>query len=402
MGSFSYQCLNRTGETVNGQMTADDITAAIQRLRATGLYIIELSEIHTSTKKEFFVFKKKITLTDLSLFCRQLSSMIRVGIPITRALNTLSTQIKNKDFKNVLDNIIKNVESGMSLTDAFSVYPLVFSDLFVSMIHAGELGGLLDEALLRLSEQLQRDKALRDNIKSATAYPRTILSFAVVLMVAMVIFLVPTFKKMIPDTVKVPFITKFLFDMSDSLRHFWYIWIICLVALVFGFYQFFKSSIFKRFWDRLKFRLPVFGQLIQKSMVARFSRTLATLLEGGIPVIQALESAGPTSGSMMVADAVKVACRRIEEGRNIADPLEESKVFPPMVIQMISIGEETGSLSLLLVRISEFYEEEVAIISKGLSALIEPIVLVSVGIVVGIMMISLYLPIFLSVTSVGG
>jgi type IV pilus assembly protein PilC len=383
-------------------MNAENADLATQRLKAMGLMILSLDEKRASSTSSFFTLEKKVTLGELSLFSRQLSAMIRAGIPVTRAIYTLSKQEKNSTFKKALENIARNIEGGMNLTEAFSAYPRIFSDLYISMIRAGELGGMMDEALLRLSDQLQKDKTLKDNIKSATFYPRVILVFALLMMIGMLVFLVPVFQGFLPKTAKLPGITRFIFALSGSLRSFWYIWVVAIIVIISGAVFFIKSPASKMIWERMKFRLPAFGSLIQKSVVARFSRTLATLLDGGIPVVQALESAGPTSGSLLVAEAVTDACIKIQEGKNIAGPLEESGVFPPMVTQMIAIGEETGALASLLEKIAEFYEEEVEIMAKGLMDLIQPILFIILGVVVGGMLIAMYLPMFASITQSGG
>lgn len=402
MALYNYECLTKQGETVKGRLDAENLSAATARLRSMDMMITALYETKGITKSSFFSNEKKVTLGDLSVFSRQLAAMVKAGIPVTRALHTLSQQTKNPTFKNTLENIARNVEGGMNLTEAFAAYPKVFPELFVAMIHSGEIGGILDDSLLRLSEQLQKDKALRDSIKSATFYPRMVLGFAVLMMVAMLLFLVPVFESFIPTDIEMPGITSFIFNMAHSLKERWYIWILVIVAVISSFMVFAKSNGSKVIWERIKFKIPAFGPLLHKSVIARFSRTLATLIEGGIPVIQALESAGPTSGSFLLEEAVKTACQKITEGRNISSPLRDSGLFPPMVIHMIAVGEESGSLSSLLDKLAEFYEEEVATNAKGLTALIEPLMLIVVGLVVGGMLISLYLPIFSAVAGSGG
>lgn len=401
MAVYDYECINKQGEIIRGQINGENFSSVLGRLKSMGLSVIDIKERKTSIKSSLFTGKKKVTLGELSLFSRQLSSMISAGIPITRALFTLSRQTDNPTFKEALNNIASNVEGGISLTDAFGAHPEIFSDLYVSMIRSGELGGTMEITLDRLSEQLRKEKQLRDNIKTATFYPRMIFGFAGIVFIAMLVFLVPVFEKFIPADGEIPGVTRFIFGLSASVREKWYIWIIILSLITAAVLVFIKSGFGKRLWDRLKFKMPVFGSLIQKTVIARFSRTLSTLLEGGIPVVQAMQSAGPTSGSMLVADAVLAAARRIEEGRSIAAPLEESGIFPPMVTHMISVGEETGELPSLLDKVSQFYEEEVAVLTKGLSSIIEPLMLIIIGIFVGGMLISLYLPIFSSVASSG-
>ena len=363
---------------------------------------IDLKENKAKKKSSFLSNEKKPTISDLSLFSRQLSAMLSAGIPVTRALLTLSQQVENTMLKNALTNIHSNVEGGMNLTEAFSLYRYIFNDLYISMINAGETGGMLENSLLRLSEQLQKEKVLKDEVKSAISYPRTIGIFAVVMFIAMVVFLVPVFQKFIPETADIPVITQFVFNLSASLRNYYYIWIASISAIVSGLILFAKSKTGHDLWENHKFRMPVFGSLLLKTVIARFTRTLSTLLQGGISAVQALQSAGPTSGSDLVSEAVKSTVQGIEEGKSIASTLEQSGLFPPMVTQMIAVGEESGTLPELLEKIAEFYEQEVQTTTRGLQALIQPIAIIVIGLVIGGMLIALYLPIFTSVTSTGG
>ena len=401
MAVFRYEAMNKQGETIKGLLSAENPKAGLERLREMGLSVLEIKEQKDSAFSAFIHNEKKVTLSELSVFSRQLSAMISAGIPITRSLYTLSRQAANATFKAALENIAKNVEDGMNITDAFGAYPKIFPDIYLAMIKTGELGGILETTLLRLSAQLQKEKQLRDNIKSATFYPRILMGFAVLMFVAMLVFMVPIFRANIPAGTEIPGVTQMIFSLSDSVRERWYYWLLSILAVVFGIASYLHSNSGKKLWDRIKFKMPIFGDLIQKTVIARFSRTLSTLLEGGIPVIQAMNSAGPTSGSILVAEAVKEAAHRIEEGRSISVPLEASGLFPPMVTQMVAVGEETGALPSLLDKVAEFYEDEVAVMTKGLSSLIEPIMLLFTGLVIGGMMISLYLPIFSSISSAG-
>lgn len=396
MALFNYECLNRQGEIVIGQLNADDISASVNRLKSMDLTVLDVKQV-SKGGTSFLTSEKKVTLGELSLFSKQFSSMISAGIPVTKALFTLSKQIANPTLKNVLAKTAQNVEDGMSLTDAFSAYPEVFPDIYVSMLQSGELGGTLELSLIRLSDQLLKEKQLQDNIKSATFYPRILLGFAAVIFIVMLVFLVPVFQTFIPEGTPTPAITRLIFSMSEFVRSYWYICLLGISVIVLAFIVFIKSTAGQMAWDRIKFKLPVFGELIKKSIIARFSRTLSTLMANGIPVVQAMLSAGPTSGSHLLANAVNEASKMIEEGKNISSPLEECGIFPPMVIQMIAVGEETGQLPELLDKIASFYEEEVSIMTKGLSSMIEPLMLILVGIIIGGMLISLYLPIFSSI-----
>jgi len=391
--------MNKQGQVIAGIISSDTVASAVEKLRSSGYAILDIKEQKQKTRSSFLSTEKKVKLSDITLFSRQLAAMLGAGIPVTRAINTLSRQRENPTLRNALEDISRNIEGGMSLTDAFSAYPKIFPPIYISMLRAGEIGGTLEKTLLRLSEQLQKEKQIKDNIKSATSYPKMIGIFTVVVFTAMLVFMVPTFQGFIPDTVEIGGITRFIFNLSESVRTKWYIWVASIILVVSSVMAFLKSRTGHDLWEKVKLKMPIFGPIIVKSVVARFTRTLATLLEGGIPVVQALENAGPTSGSDVVAETVKLATKRIEEGKTIASTLEESEVFPPMVTHMIAVGEEAGTLPDLLDKVAEFYEEEVDVATKGLQALIQPILLIFIGALVGGMLIALYMPMFNSVAS---
>lgn len=400
MPVFTYECINKQGEIVTGEISADTTAAAAERLRASGYAILELVEYKEKKNNGILFGERKVKLAEITLFSRQLAAMISAGIPVTRALYTLSRQAENPTLKNALETISKNVEGGMSLADAFAAFPNIFSNLYVSMIRAGEIGGTLENTLIRLSDQLHKEKQVKDNIKSATSYPKMIAIFAFAIFIAMLVLMVPTFQKLIPDNTEIPAVTQFIFDLSGSIRTRWYLWLSAAMAIAASIVLFFKSRTGHDLWEKVKLKLPIIGPIILKSVIARFTRTLSTLLEGGIPVVQALESAGPTSGSDMLAETVRFATERIEEGKTIASTLEESEIFPPMVTHMIAVGEESGTLPSLLNRVAEFYEEEVDLATKNLQALIQPVLLIFIGVIVGCMLVALYLPMFNAVTNV--
>ncbi len=398
MPVFNYECLNKQGIIVKGQITADNLSDSTTRLKEMGLVIINVKQVNMD-KSPLFSKGKKVTLGDLSIFSKQLAAMFGAGIPITKALFTLSKQTENSTFKNALENIAQNVEDGMNLTEAFKAHPSIFPQIYTAMIEAGELGGMLEVSLNRLADQLMKEKQLQDNINSATFYPKMVLGFAFLVFIGTLVILVPVFESFIPAGTPVPGVTKLIFSMSESIRNNPLIWILSVAAIITAIFAFIKSDFGKNIWEKVKLKMPIFGTLIHKTVIARFSRTLATLLSGGIPVVQAMQTAGPTSGSLLLANVVEETTISIEEGKNISTPLEESGLFPPMVTQMIAVGEETGQLSELLDQIAVFYEEEVSVMTKGLSSLIEPLMLIFVGFVVGGMLLALYLPIFTSITS---
>lgn len=399
MASFTYDGLNRQGQSVHGEVVADNSAAAIDKLREAGVVVTDISEKVIKEKKA--KGGKKVTLTDVSLFSRQMAAMLSAGVPVTRALSTLAKQTTNPTLASAITEIAKSVESGGTLADAFAAYPKIFNRLFVSMIETGELGGILEQSLMSLSVQLQKEKNLKDNIKSAVSYPKNIGMFALLLLVVMLVVMVPMFQKMIPDTTPVNGLTAAIFTLSGSLRGQWYYWILGIAVLVTVGVLIKRSAPAHRLWENNKLRLPMFGDFITKMCVARFCRTFATLISGGVTAVEALQSAGPTAGSDMVEKAVNDAIADIEEGKSISESLDKSGIFPPMVIGMIAIGEEAGTLPELLDKVAEFYEEDVEVTSRNLRSMIEPIALILVGGLVGTMLISLYLPIFTATTATG-
>ncbi|MEW6424247.1 MAG: type II secretion system F family protein [Bacillota bacterium] len=401
MEIYAYQAIDQSGKTVAGQMEADDDWLVADRLRKMGLTVIEISKVKTSAAGSFFRGHRKVGIGDLGLFTRQLAAMLEAGIPLTRALFTLGRQAANPALREAVNATARDVESGAGFADALSVHSNIFPSLYIDMVRAGEVGGSLEGVLRRLSDQLAQDKALRDQMRTATFYPAVIISFATLVVLGMMFFIVPIFMKFFPPGMTLPLPTRIIIALSNSLRHGWYLWLLGAAAAYTGVRFYLRSPLGSRTWDRVKLRLPIFGPLIQRAVMARFARTLSTLLAGGIPVVQALETAGPTAGSSLVAAAVSAAAEKIQEGKSIAAPLEESGIFPPMVTQMVAVGEESGTLPTLLTRVAEFYEAEVAAMAKGLTALIEPVLIIVVGGVVAFMVISMYLPIFYVVTSVG-
>ncbi|MBM7854062.1 type IV pilus assembly protein PilC [Desulfohalotomaculum tongense] len=402
MPLYAYQVMDRTGSELTGKLEAEHQWSAAARLQKMGYIVLDVAEVKESSFKKAFSWRKKVSIGDLCFFTRQLAAMLRAGIPLTRSLFTLSEQAKNPTLAEAVAEIARGVEGGLSFSEALRPYSNIFSSLYVDMVKAGEMGGALDEILRRLSEQLEREKSLRDSIRSATFYPAVVLVFATGVILALMFFIVPVFSSFFPQGTKLPLVTEIILDLSRSLRSFWYFYLLGLLLAVLGLRVYAASESGRERWEKIKFKLPVLGDLFKKAAIARFSRILATLLSGGIPVLQALETAGPASGSRQVSQLVKDAGAGIQEGQSIVRPLERSGFFPPMLTNMVAVGEETGELSTLLAQVADFYEEEVATMTKGLTALIEPILIIFIGLVIGGIVISIYLPIFNVVTSVGG
>lgn len=398
MAAFTYDGLNKQGQSVHGEVIADSSAQAIDRLRENGIIVTEMKEKAAKKKSSG---GKKVTTEDIAIVCKQLAVMLSAGVPVTRALATLSKQCANPRLGNILDEVSKSVEGGTPLSDAFAQYPKVFSPLFIAMVQSGETGGIMEQALVSLADMLQKEKNLEKNIKSAYSYPRSVMILAVVLLLAMLWFMVPLFKGMMKSGQEVEGISKFIFDVSDSLREETGKWI--LVAAIIGgiVFAFIKSPIAHKIWEENKLSMPMIGDFMTKMVVARFCRTFATLLSGGVTAVEALKSAGPTSGSEKLERVVKEAIDDIEEGKNISDALDKSGIFPPMLTGMVAIGEESGALPELLDKVAEFFEEDVENTSRNLRAIIEPIALVFVGVIVGGMLIALYVPMLTSSTSMG-
>lgn len=401
MPMFAYEAFDNAGVPVNGKLEAEHEQAAIGRLRKMGYTVVDMAEVTESPLKKVLSGQRKVKIRDITFFSRQLAAMISAGIPLTRCLYTLREQSTNPTLRNIVGEIARNVEGGMSLSESLRAYPHVFSPMFVDMIRAGEVGGAMEEMLRRLSEQLERNKILQDNIRAATFYPIIVVIFALFVVLAMLLFVVPIFIGFFPPGTSLPLPTLIVMTVSNSLRAYWYIYIFLFTAAVLGLRFYLASEAGKNAWERVKFRLPVFGDLLKKAAVANFSRTLSTLLAGGIPVLQALETAGPATGSRQITKAVQQTGVGLQEGRGIAMLLQKSDFFPPMLVNMVAIGEETGELSGLLGKVADFYEEEVATTTKGLTALLEPVLLIVVGTIIGGMVIAIYLPIFTAITSTG-
>lgn len=391
---YNYEVVDAYGNILKGSIDAEHKGQASQKLKDKGYMIIQLEKKKTPRLSSLFSKSKKITISDKVIFSRQLAAMLNAGIPITRALYTLSKQTPNSTFRKVLEDITSNIESGMSVSAAFGAHPAVFNDLYIGMIKAAEVGGNLGETLSRLASQMQKEKTLKDNIRSATIYPISVVLFSAVILLTMLVFLVPIFEGFFQENMEMPFLTKAIILLSHSIRGYWYIWLLGLLIIAGTISIYFKTDKGSIVLEKIWFKIPAFGSLYHKTIIARFARTFSTLFASGIPVIQALETSGKSTGSKILDQVMLESIIEIEEGRKIGETFDQREIFPPIVSHMISIGEETGSLPSLLDKIAEFYEDDVATISKTITSMIEPILLIIVGIVVGIMLISLYLPIF--------
>jgi type IV pilus assembly protein PilC len=396
MALYTYRALDKQGEVVQDKLEGSGEMAVAHELRQQGLVVIDVKE-QSVTQKDILAPFKGIRLADLVVFSRQLATMINAGLPIVRALYILSEQTENPKLNDVVVAVRKDVEAGSSLSEALEKHPEVFSRLYVEMVKAGEIGGILDGVLLRLADQLERDQDLRRKIRSALTYPIVVLILAILAASFMLIFIVPVFAKLFQDlggTLPLP--TRICMLISAILTSLWGVLVYAGMALaVVLFLRWKKSESGRKVWRRAVLRIPAkIGDVVKKATLARFARTLATLSAAGVPILQSIEITATSSGNWVVEKALLKSRDVIREGIPIYKPLETEPVFPPMVTRMIAVGEETGDIDGMLTKIAEFYESEVDAAVKALTSIIEPLMIIVVGSIVGGIVISMYLPMF--------
>jgi type IV pilus assembly protein PilC len=399
MAVFTYKGRSSAG-AVTGEIEADSRPAATAALRAKGVLATEVKE-----KKGKAEAKKKIggkvKDRELAIFTRQFSVMIDSGLPIAQALNILAEQSESKPLREVTAIIAKEIESGSTLAEAFRKYPRIFDDLFTNLIEAGESGGVLDVVLQRLSTYIEKAAALKAKVKSAMVYPITIISVAVLVVMFMMIFIIPTFAKMFRDLGQdLPLPTHIVLGISDFIRGYWWAMAAGIYGFIFAFKKYYATDKGSMVVDTYSLKVPVMGMLIRKVAVARFTRTLGTLISSGVAILEALRITARSAGNRLVEKSVMAARTAVAGGRTLTDPLRSSPVFPPMVVHMISVGETTGALDAMLQKIADFYEEEVDNAVSALTSLLEPLMIVFLGVCVGGIVVAMYMPIFKMVTLV--
>jgi type IV pilus assembly protein PilC len=394
MATFSYTVRDAAGQTRSGTSDAENAEILRRRLQEQGFTVADITQTAGGKKRAAGGGWGRVKLADLSIFCRQFSTMIDAGVSLVRALDVLAEQTQNPKLRRMLVDIQQEVESGQTLSKAMSKYPKTFNNLFIGLIRAGEVGGVLEEALQRLSGFLEKDMELRRKVKAAMTYPVIVVVVAVGIVVGLTTFIVPKFIELFRDlgVKELPWMTQILVDFSDFLKSRWWMGLIIIVVTYMALKYFGTTRVGRRVIDRIKLKVPVFGKLHHKIALARFSRTLGTLLISGVPILQALETVAGTVGNGIIAEAVMQARARIREGDRINDPLEKSRMFPPMVVHMISIGEESGALDSMLGKIAEFYEQEVEATLQSLTSAIEPVLIVVLGFCVGFIVIAMFMP----------
>jgi type IV pilus assembly protein PilC len=392
MPVFTYKARTVAGESQSGEITASTEADVVGQLRRRRLVVVSVRE---KPKELKFSLGGRIKTKDLVLFTRQFATMINAGLPLVQSLDILATQQANKRAAEKIRAVLSDVESGSTLADAMRRHRDFFSEIYVNMVAAGEAGGILDVILLRLAEYLEASEKLRRKVKGAMFYPATVMGFSGLAIAVLLIFVIPTFAGFFTSAgVALPLPTRIVMGLSDFLITWWWAVGAVLAGIVYLFRAYRKTPAGRLTTDRLMLRIPVLGQVLRKAAIARFSRTLGTLVQSGVPILDGLEITARTAGNRVVEDAVMKSRASIAGGETIAEPLKRSTVFPPMVVQMINVGEQTGGLDDMLSKIADFYDEEVDASVGALTSIIEPVMIVFLGAIVGGMVVAMYLPIF--------
>jgi len=405
LSTYAFRAIDVAGVPSRGEMEADSKSAVTEQLRERGLIVLDVSEEREQVKLERFLDRfRSIPIRELAVFSRQFATLIGSGMPMLRSLYTLEDQTQEERLAEAIGKVRQDVEAGSSLGDSMERQPEIFDQLFRSMVRAGETSGRLEEALDRIAFHLEKMDALRRQIRSALMYPAFVFAVAVVIMLAVVAFIVPVFVGVFEELAndnpgekaELPFMTQITVGISDIVTGYWWAWLPGIVLAFFGFFQWRKTDRGAHTWDRIKLGLPFqIGDVVQKVALARWSRTFSGTVASGVPILQSVQITGDTSGNRLIADAMDDVYRSVKTGGSIAHPVEQrSDLFPPMVSHMVSVGEESGQLEHMLTKIADFYEAEVDAKVKALTSLLEPVMIVFVGGIVGFIVISMYLPIF--------
>jgi type IV pilus assembly protein PilC len=404
MTTYAYNAINAQGLEVDGVISAADLPGAREQLRLRGLLAQSLDELDVAlgSASASAGFGKRVKPKALQIFSRQFATMIEAGLNVVQALVVLEDQTSDPVLAQVVAQLRRDVEGGLLLSEAMDRHPKVFSRLYVSMVEAGEAAGILDVVLDRVAFQIEKQEAIRRRVKGAMIYPTMVLVFATVVLLGMLMFLVPIFVKIFAQlNGQLPMLTQVVVHVSNTLRSYWFVVIPTLVASPFAFRWWKGTESGRQLWDRFKLRLPLrIGDTVLKVTMARFSRTLSTLVAAGVDIIKALEITGQTAGNWVIEEALHGVRQKVHEGVPIAQPLLDNDVFPPMVSQMVKIGEESGELEQMLGKIADFYEDEVDAAVTSLTSIIEPVMMIGVGAMVGLIIISMYLPMFKMLTLV--
>ena len=395
MPIYTWVAETRKGKTLKGELEAANEKIARLQLKRRNLGVKKLKAKPKDLFENVSFLQPKVTSKDIVIFTRQFSTMIDAGLPLVQGLTILSEQMENKTFKNILKQITRDVEGGSTLADAMRRHPKVFDNLFVNLIAAGEVGGMLDIILQRLASYIEKSQKLKSRIKGAMTYPLVVMAIAIIVITVILVFVIPVFEDMFAGVGSaLPAPTQFVVSLSRFMKGNIHFVIAGIIAAVFLLKQYRKSKGGRKKTDAIALKLPVFGPLLKKVAVARFTRTLGTMISSGVPILDALEVVAKTSGNVILEEVIFDVRSSIAEGQTIAEPLSESQLFPGMVVQMISVGEATGALDTMLGKIADFYEEEVDVAVDALTSMLEPLLMVFLGGSIGGLVIAMYLPIF--------
>jgi type IV pilus assembly protein PilC len=397
MATYAFKALDLAGAPTKGEMEAGDKQAVAAQLRSKGLIVVDIEEQVPANAGDILARFRRVKPDELVIATRQLSTMVSSGMSLLRSLYVIEEQTENDKLRDIWIEVRKDVEAGVALSDALAKHPDVFNDLYVAMVQAGETGGILDSTLVRVAEQLEKDAALRRQIKAAMVYPTLIASFAFIVLFALVAFLVPVFEKIFKDFGgDLPAITKFTVWLSHLATQRFYVLFGVMFGTVWAFRTWKNTEAGRMQWDRLKLKFPMkIGDIVQKVALARFSRTFSGLIAAGVPMLEAIDITGKTSGNKVIEKAMLDVRESVKKGGSLTAPMMEvPEAFPVMVTQMIGVGEETGALETMMTKVADFYEEQVAAAVKALTSILEPIMIVVVGAIVGFIVIAMYLPMF--------
>jgi type IV pilus assembly protein PilC len=395
MATFTFKAMDLAGIPAGGEVEANSKQDVADQLKERGLVVIDIAHKYRSKELNLELFAR-VKAKDLAVASRQLATMVTSGMTILRSLHVLESQTESKLLKTTVAQVRQDVEAGLLLSDALERHPKVFGPLYVAMVRAGEAGGVLEECLLRTADQLEKDAALKRQVRAAMVYPTLVISFAVIVLLALVAFLIPVFENVFKEFHgSLPALSQFMVDFSHLLTKQWYVLFVVMAGVISGLLYIKRSKWGRPHWDAFKLRIPMkIGDVVQKVALARWSRTFSSLMTAGVPIIQAIEITGKTAGNTVVESAMADVIASVKAGGTVSAPLEDSRVFPAMVSHMLGVGEETGAMDAMLTKIADFYEDEVAAAIKALTSILEPAMIILVGGIVGVIVISMYLPLF--------
>ena len=400
MSTYAFKAMDLTGGQLRGTLDAETKQAVSDQLKSRGLIVLEIAEKRSVAALNFNLFQR-VTLSELAIFSRQLATMVSSGMTILRSLFVLEEQMENEKLKETIIAVRKDVEAGLPLSDALGRHPKIFSPLFVAMIRAGEIGGVLEQSLIRIADQLEKEDALRRQVKSAMVYPAVVTTVALLVMIVLVVYIVPVFANVLQQYgtsasgQQLPTMTQVTVDVSHAVTGYFWAFIIGFGGAGYGFFRWKRSEWGRPQWDALRLKIPFkIGDIVEKISIARWSRTLSSLTGAGVPLLEALDITGKTAGNVVVQRAMFDVIASVKAGGTIAEPLAKSPVFPMMVSHMVAVGESTGELDFMLSKIADFYEDRVNAAIKALTSILEPVMICFIGGMVGFIVIAMYLPLF--------